>query len=205
MIKGSCIGMIIAIALSQSPWFAQPSPWLPITLSLLSICIAIAAFTVAFRNLYLSRYPHVRTRIETYHTNDKEYPNGETLFDVEVESYGLPIWDMRVVLQADYQEALPHIGMLKLEVEPVGSRPNPMNPGQVAKFRLTHSGVRELDLIVLTKVKRPCGISELPPDKVQLLIFGSGERLIKRIGRKEFDFGFNRFDELQNQKEIATH
>jgi len=61
-------------------------PSMPIVLSSVSICIAIAAFFVAFRNFRLSRFPNVRLIFNVHYLTSIENPKGAHYFTVEVES-----------------------------------------------------------------------------------------------------------------------
>jgi hypothetical protein len=118
----------------------------PILLSGISICIAIAAFTVALRNFRLSRFPHVRLVFDIHYGASIENPKGDHFFFVEVESWGLPIYDTKVVLEADYRLGFhPEIGRYSVELSPVGTRPNPMNAGQVAIERHFNNVAKSLN------------------------------------------------------------
>jgi hypothetical protein len=165
---------------------------LPVALSMLSIVIAICAFSVAARNFYLSRFQHVRCFFGTHMTSDAEFPNGELIFTCEVESWGLPVWDMKVVLEVAYRGRYGvQFGQVNTTLEPVGSLPNPLNAGQVAKFRLTRARVVEM-----LKGKRTRGISDLPAEDVWVCIYGSAERRISYYNRAFFGYKFSWFDSV---------
>lgn len=171
---------------------------MPIALASLSICIALAAFTVAFLNFRLSRFPHVRLTFRVYAQGGPEGVG--TFFDVEVDSWGLPIWDMKVRLEGDYRgDYCRELGQYAVEFEPVGSIPNPMNPGQVAKFRLAQEFVQRINSG--TTFDRKYGLSDLPPNRVAVCVYGSGERLIKRVSADKFkQYGFWSFDTLKKSE-----
>lgn len=170
---------------------------LPFVLSSLSICIAVAAFTVGFLNFRLSRFPHVRAIVNCATVTDHELtpPKTETRLEIEVESWGLPIWDMYAKLEGLYQRGEASMGLLQVVMPPVGNRPQPMAPGQVAKFRVSHE---DIERGLKQWGTRAVGFSELPSERVSIAIYGSGGRLIKRIGRRKFPFHFKSFDCLKN-------
>src|SRR4051794_37931981 len=73
----------------------------------ISICIPLLALTVAIINLRLSRFPHVRAKFRSStSTNVNRAPGvDESRFEAEVESWGLPIWDMQVEVEANCRDA----------------------------------------------------------------------------------------------------
>ena len=181
-----------AATTQQASWFT-----VPVALSLFGICIALTALTIAFLNFRFSRFPHVRVKCKIYSNADHQSnpPKSEDRFDVTVLSFGLPIWDMRVMLVANYcgDEYDPQMGFYYLELVPVCDIPNPMNAGQVAMFRTSKTAVQGGGF------QRKLGMSDLPLDRVAIVVYGSGEREIKRISSERFPFAFRDFDSLNGK------
>jgi hypothetical protein len=180
------------LSVSQSGnWFT-----IPVALSLLSLTVAICAFGVAATNFYLSRFQHVRCKFATTAFRSADSEQLETRFEVEVESWGLPIWDLKVVLEAEYRcEFGVSAYKTTLQLAPVGTLPNPMNAGQVAKFRATKAEIQEGDKIF--NHVRTMGLSDLPAERVLLRIYGSAERCIRTYTRAVFGYGFVMLDAIK--------
>jgi hypothetical protein len=178
------------------------APLFSVGLATLSICIAVAAFSVAFRNFRLSRYPHVRLVFNIYYSKGIENPQGAYNFDVEVESWGLPIWDVKVMLVADHSMGYePPNGTSAIELVPVGTLQNPMNAGQVVKFRTTAGRVQGTEAWGVNKPhpdRRHYGMSDLPEERVALVVYGSGERVVKRVTSAWFGEQFWMWDVKKN-------
>lgn len=188
----------MGLLLASTTQASQSYPVLPIVLSSLGICIAIGAFAVAFLNFRLSRFPSARVNVNTYSRQSKQHDVFDHFFDVEVESRGLPIYDMKVYLEADYRGPFcKQLGLYKIPLISVGTLPNPMNAGQVAKFRTMKADVQKLDHT--TTFNRGWGLSDLPPERVAVCVYGSGERLVKRYTAKNFAYDFTTFDTLKKQ------
>src|SRR5262245_6060911 len=117
---------------------ASPTPTitLSIVLSLIGICIALWALIVAIVNVRLSRFPHVRLKLHLYHGQSIDAPQPDSYMDVEVESWGLPIYDLTLYLCAKYERGEAGSSEIKVGLKRVGTCPNPMNAGQVAKFQI---------------------------------------------------------------------
>jgi hypothetical protein len=165
---------------------------LPVTLSVLSLVVAICAFSVAARNFYLTRFQHVRCVIDSSMISDAEFPQGEMILTVEVESWGLPVWDTKVALEVLYEGDGAGIGKYACVFQPVGSLPNPLNAGQVAKFRLTRTRFRQ----GFAMAHRTKGVSDLPAERVYLCVYGSAERRITFYNRAMFGWTFSWFDSI---------
>jgi len=85
------------------------------------------------------------------------------------------------------------MGTYSVELNPVGTRPNPMNAGQVVKFQTTAEMVQECETLI-PKQPRTWGISDLPEERVTLVVYGSGGREVKRVTSDAFGTGFWHFD-----------
>lgn len=177
--------------LAGGSWFT-----IPIALSSLSLTVAICAFSVAARNFYLSRYQHVRGVFQAYKYTDAESGNFEFFFDVEIESWGLPVWDMKVKLEMFYNNEFGvDTELYTLELQAIGSLPNPMNAGQVAKFRAMRGELKVGD--DRHHYVRTMGVSDLPLERVLIRVYGSAERLIREFNRADFGLTFVSFDPIK--------
>src|SRR5260221_467256 len=138
----------------------------PLVLSCLSISIAVCAFLVGYRNFRLSRFPHARIVPDCFHRQSIKGPPDHYL-EVEIESWGLPIYDLKVVLEVDFAENR----RVNFRLAALGTVPNPTNAGQVVKFQLSGRAVKE----ALTKRSfESMGISDLPLGSVRIAVYGSG-------------------------------
>jgi hypothetical protein len=183
------------------PQSAQAGSWFafPVAVSLLSLTVAICAFSIAARNFYLSRFQHVRCTFATGMTQMTGSDESNTHFDVEVESWGLPIWDMKVVLEAEYRcEFGVPVYTTTLQLAPVGTLPNPMNAGQVAKFRATNAEIQKGDKV--WNLNRTMGLSDLPAERVLLRVYGSAERCIRTYTRAAFGYSFVMLDAINRDE-----
>ena len=113
----------------------QPFNWFnpAFAISCLSVCIAIAAFVVAFWNFRLSRFPHVRLRVHCHYSMNERAPKGDYFLDVEVENWGLPIYDLKVAIEAEYMPGEAPWAHFSAGLDSIGTLPNPVNPGQVGR------------------------------------------------------------------------
>lgn len=175
-----------AAGAAQSAQHTSSPSALPVALSCVSICIAIAAFTVAYRNFRLSRFPHARF-FPKVSSNDEG-----TYFEVEIESWGLPIWDAVLYLEGQYEQG-EGPGRLQMQFRPNGAIPQPMNAGQVGKWKLEASTI---DSGGMTPGWRKLGFSDLPHARVNVVLYGSGEREVARLKSKDFPNYFSAFDTL---------
>jgi hypothetical protein len=103
---------------------------------------------------------------------------------------------MYAKLEALYQRGEASVGLLQIVMPSVGTRPQPMAPGQVAKFRVTREEIERG--LKKWSVTRAAGLSDLPPERLSIAIYGSGGRLVKRVQRDKFPFHFNGFDKLKS-------
>jgi hypothetical protein len=179
--------------------------------TLIGVTISVIAVTVALLNLRLSRFPHVRVRMKVFQesfvridlrTTKLPYtaPKGNVIFEVEVISLGLPIYEMTVTLEAWWQEFNVPMqgdekrhqgGRLILKLAPVGTVSQPMNAGQSAKFRARQPREGEVERFVSDNV-----FFWKAPNRVSVCVYGSGERLVKRVRGWRFPRGFSALDAL---------
>jgi hypothetical protein len=163
-------------------------------MALISMIIALCALSVTFCNVYLSRFPHVSVKFLSAYESGPEFPYGESMFIMEVESWGLPIWDMKVYLEIESGDGIAGYGRSKIQPETLGTLPNPMNAGQVAKFRCLGSKPTSFDWM-----DKP----ENALRRFSVAIYGSGDREIKRYSADKFESAFMRFDRNRETARLA--
>jgi hypothetical protein len=168
---------------------------IPVALSCLSICIALLALSVAAANFRLSRFPHARFFPNVFSRVDGSSAKSSMWFEVEVESWGLPIWDAKLMLEGQYLEG-EGPGRFSVQFQPVGTIPQPMNAGQVGKWRLN---AKEIDDPHMTSGWRKLGFSDLPHERVRVILFGSGNREVGRLKSKAFPLYFQAFDSINGK------